>query len=115
MFQVVHSLHASGNALKASPRGLLQPTPLPQVSVGNGIKNLQQEIDDEFTRWTSDPLPKLVSERLLQSVARGQGGILMVHAPSKELETLRWDSTDKGYMSERVQENNVWNVMHEPR
>lgn len=39
----------------------------------------------------------------------------MVHAPSKELEKLRWDITDKGYMSERVQENNVWNVMHEPR
>jgi hypothetical protein len=79
------------------------------------MPNLLSELQRETSSWADGYREQtLVAEQLLKTTAKGKGGILMVHAPTEELERLETECTDDGYMAQCAQELNLWNVTRDP-
>lgn len=80
-----------------------------------GPKAFKAELERETSTWSADrAVPTAIGECLLRTIARyARGGVLIVHAPTEDLNDLQMQSSDNGCLERQLNRRGARHVVHQ--
>lgn len=101
-----------------SPRGRLHGKKCKLVQVIDmDAPKILDAIETEICTWDEDQnltVCRDASHKLLEHIQSAViSGMLLVHAPTKELERLQWQFSDGGYLQDRFEDEHAYRIFHD--